>query len=683
MKIKKCSSKKHPVYSKSTSDLKEDNKKGQWNIYNILLQDEELFDALQNNALQGYILFYPSTPEEKWISPKLIQTLDLIHKPDEAPRWNKIVDNEDFEVLDSLLEVQNYKAGENKGILRLRHSRGYLLTMDYSSYYSKDEVGEDLIVLAFSRKNFRLGESYELDFERERTENDRINREIFEGSFKNAAIGMALLDPTGRWLEVNDRLCEIVGYNPEELKELTFQDITHPDDLEADLSLLNELVGGKRSFYQMEKRYFHKKGHTIYIILSVSLVRDSAGDPLYFISQITDVTSLKETEKALGKALGDLENILEASSQVSIIGFDQRGIITSFNKGAENLLEYSKEEVIGKLPYAILHLEQEIEERRHELENFNNQSYKPSDILKFLADYGLPHTKEWKFKARSGKLMPVQVTITPIKKNNQVTGYLSVATDIEDLKKAQKEIASILHITQEQNDRLKNFANIVSHNLRNHSANFKSLLNLYLEELPEQGENEMVQMLVLASAQLEDTVFDLEKIATSNKSTYEDLESLNLNSAVEKAISSVHPILSETGTTVINNTPEHLEVMALPAYLDSIILNLVTNAIKYRENSKKSFIKFSAFPDSDKVVVKIEDNGKGIDMEKFGHKIFGMYKTFHGNEDARGIGLFITKNQVETMGGRISLKSTVGEGTEFTIVLKQGNYIPLREGAKA
>ncbi|WP_324719607.1 PAS domain S-box protein [Salinimicrobium sp. HB62] len=670
MEIKSIN-KKTSVYPTLPFNYKNPEKKEQWNVFQILLQDKKLFDAVQNRALQGYVLFYPNNPEDKWLSPTLYQTLDLINKPNEVYQWSKIVDNEDMKVLDDLLKLQNYRNRECYGIIRLRHSRGYVITMDYSSYYTKDEAGEDLIVLAFRRKHFRPGETCELDFDRERTENDRINREIFEGSFKNAAIGMALLDPTGRWLEVNTRLCEIVGYQPEELRELTFQDITHPDDLEADLSLLKELVEGKRGHYQMEKRYFHKNGSIIHIILSVSLVRNSVGEPLYFISQITDVTSLKETQKALGKALDDLENILEASSRVSIIGFDRKGVISSFNKGAENLLEYSKEDVIGKLPYAILHLEQEIEERKQELENFTNKSCEPADILKFLADHGLPHTKEWKFRTNSGKLIPVQVTITPIKKNNQITGYLSVATDIKELKRAQKEIASILHITQEQNDRLKNFANIVSHNLRNHSANFKNLLNLYLDEVPEQGGNEMVQMLLLASGQLEETVFDLEKIVTSNKSTYEDLESLNLHSAVEKAVSSVHPVLSETGTSITNDTPKHLEVIALPAYLDSIILNLITNAIKYRENSRKSFIRFSAVQDAGKVVMKIEDNGKGIDLQKFGDKIFGMYKTFHGNEDARGIGLFITKNQVETMGGRISVSSEVGKGTVFEVILKQ------------
>ncbi|WZL89222.1 PAS domain S-box protein [Salinimicrobium sp. 3283s] len=650
-------------------------KKEKWNVYKILLQNEDLFDAVQNNALQGYILFHPSAPEEKWISPKLLQTLDLRDKPDEILKWNKIIAPEDLNIFSKLQDIQNYAKGEFKGVLRLRHFKGYILTMDFFSYLTKDEKGEDLVLVAFRRKNFSSEEISELQLIKERGENDRINRQVFEGSFKNAAIGMALLDPTGRWIEANERLCQIVGYSPEELQQLTFQDITHPDDLEADLSLLNELVEGKREFYQMEKRYFHKNGNLVYIILSVSLVRDSTGQPLYFISQMTDATALKETQKELGKALSDLENILEASSQVSIIGFDRNGIISSFNKGAENLLKFTREEVIGKLPYAALHLEQEIQERRNELLNFPDENPGLTDILKFLADHGLPHTREWNFKAKGGKEMPVQVTITPIEKDHQITGYLSVATDIKELKRAQKEISSILHITQEQNSRLKNFANIVSHNLRNHSANFKNLMNLYLEEIPQHGENEIVQMLLMASGQLEDTIYDLEKIVTSNKSTHEDLECLNLNNAVEKVIKSVHPLLADTETVIFNYIPKDLEVMALPAYLDSIILNLTTNAIKYRETGRKSYINFSALQDPEKVVIKVEDNGVGIDMNKFGDKIFGMYKTFHGNEDARGIGLFITKNQVETMGGRISVFSVPGEGTVFEITLKRGDKI--------
>jgi PAS domain S-box-containing protein len=102
-------------------------------------------------------------------------------------------------------------------------------------------------------------------------------------------MGMTLVGLGGRFLRANRALCELVGYDDDELQELTFQDITHPDDLDADLAHVQELIDGERETYQMEKRYFTKQGAVIWVLLSVSIVRDE-GRPLYFISQIQDIT---------------------------------------------------------------------------------------------------------------------------------------------------------------------------------------------------------------------------------------------------------------------------------------------------------------------------------------------------------------------------------------------------------
>ena len=127
----------------------------------------------------------------------------------------------------------------------------------------------------------------------------RESEERSRGAFKFAAIGMALVAPDGRWLRVNRALCEIVGYTAEELLATTFQAITHPDDLDADMEYVRQMLDGSRSHYDMEKRYFHKDGRIVWILLSVSLVRDNAGQPLYFVSQIQDFTARKRTESQL------------------------------------------------------------------------------------------------------------------------------------------------------------------------------------------------------------------------------------------------------------------------------------------------------------------------------------------------------------------------------------------------
>ncbi|MET0051248.1 MAG: PAS domain S-box protein [Candidatus Thiodiazotropha sp.] len=114
----------------------------------------------------------------------------------------------------------------------------------------------------------------------------------YEQIFRQAAVGIARVAPDGNWLEVNDRLCEIVGYPREELLKLSFQDITHPDDLQQDLKYVQQMLDHQLSSYYMEKRYLHKTGRTVWIRLSVSLILKESGAPDFFISIIEDITEL-------------------------------------------------------------------------------------------------------------------------------------------------------------------------------------------------------------------------------------------------------------------------------------------------------------------------------------------------------------------------------------------------------
>jgi diguanylate cyclase (GGDEF)-like protein/PAS domain S-box-containing protein len=130
----------------------------------------------------------------------------------------------------------------------------------------------------------------------------RASQQLFESAFRNAAIGMALVSPAGRWLQVNQALCDLLGYAEHELLATTFQALTHPDDLEADLEYVRQMLTRAIPTYHMEKRYFHRRGHVIWALLSVSLVWDSRDQPLYFLSQIQDITARKQTEAQLQHA---------------------------------------------------------------------------------------------------------------------------------------------------------------------------------------------------------------------------------------------------------------------------------------------------------------------------------------------------------------------------------------------
>ncbi len=158
--------------------------------------------------------------------------------------------------------------------------------------------------------------------ERQRAEEAlRDSEERFRGAFDYATIGMALVATDGRFLQVNQSLCKIVGYSEEELLATTFQAITHPDDLQADLAQVHRVLMGEIQTYQMEKRYFHKHGHIVWVLLSVSLVRNPHGRPLYFVSQIQDITERKRAEEQLQSTLDRLRTL---SRRLEVIREEER-----------------------------------------------------------------------------------------------------------------------------------------------------------------------------------------------------------------------------------------------------------------------------------------------------------------------------------------------------------------------
>ncbi len=148
--------------------------------------------------------------------------------------------------------------------------------------------------------------------ERKRSEEAlRESEERFQTAFRHAPIGMALVAPDGRWLKVNPAAGRLLGYSERELQAVTFQELTHPDDLQADVDLVSRVLAGELESYQMEKRYFHRSGAVVWALLSVSLVRDERGQPRHFISQIQDITERKRVEASLRSSLEEKVSLLK------------------------------------------------------------------------------------------------------------------------------------------------------------------------------------------------------------------------------------------------------------------------------------------------------------------------------------------------------------------------------------
>ncbi|MDX5319620.1 MAG: PAS domain-containing sensor histidine kinase [Bacteroidota bacterium] len=237
--------------------------------------------------------------------------------------------------------------------------------------------------------------------------------------------------------------------------------------------------------------------------------------------------------------------------------------------------------------------------------------------------------------------------------------------DIDQHKKSEVAWKKTLEGLSAKNERLNQFAHIVSHNLRSHAGNLELMLKMW-EEADATEKPLFMQQIVKISQSLTQTISNLGEIVMMEKEEgSKDL--IDIQWAIQKAEAALKAELERPDIAFKVAIEGWNQLMFQPAYLDSILLNLISNSIKYRKPDQPLEIKLLTTLEEGKKRLYIIDNGKGIDMQRYGNKLFGLYKTFHGNKDARGIGLFITKSQIESMGGRIWAESEPDQGTRFCI----------------
>lgn len=282
---------------------------------------------------------------------------------------------------------------------------------------------------------------------------------------------------------------------------------------------------------------------------------------------------------------------------------------------------------------------------------------------------GKTQTFERKINLPTGDVRYALANYYPDIINGDVKGFFVHVADVTPIKLLEEKLVRSNEIITEQNKRLVNFANIVSHNLRSYSNNLESILNLFIDAGSESEREEMLNYLKGISKGFSTTVNHLNEIVTSQNQSKLKSEQINLREYIERSIDALRIQIKSTNAVIRNKVNAGVKLLSNPAYMDSILLNFLTNAIKYRHPDRAPVIELDSYVEDNKTVLRIKDNGRGINLEKYGADLFGMYKTFHGNPDAQGVGLFITKCQVEAMDGKIKVDSRENIGTTFSIFL--------------
>jgi PAS domain S-box-containing protein len=269
-------------------------------------------------------------------------------------------------------------------------------------------------------------------FEKLKKQNRRLNNKLkkcrgrLDSAFKYAAIGMTFVSPEGKFLRVNPALCKMLGYSREELLSKTFQDITHPDDLDRDVEYVRQMLDGEIDTYQMDKRYFKKSGEIFWVHLSVSLVKKKSGKPRHFISQIVDIDKRKKTESALRKIEGDYKQLIN-TAQEGIWIIDDEAKTTFANDSMAEMLGYTEQEILGRRLFDFMD-EKAIEEAK---QLFQRRAK------------GINEVHDFRFKHKNGTDVWVIIATNALyDEQGNFTGSLGMLVDITQRKRLEQELSN-------------------------------------------------------------------------------------------------------------------------------------------------------------------------------------------------------------------------------------------------
>jgi PAS domain S-box-containing protein len=419
---------------------------------------------------------------------------------------------------------------------------------------------------------------------------------------------------------------------------------------------IREVLRGNRQVF--EREIVTPSGERRYSLATYSPDVER-GNVLGFVAHVVDITPTKELEISITKSERLFKSLLESSPDATII-VNGAGEIELINQQMTNLFGYAKSEIIGR-PVALL-----IPERMQTTHAQNIFKYFKSPKPRAMGE-GMPLLG----RKRNGEEFNIEVSLSPFQ-NENITQVIATIRDVSQrvesekkLGKAHEDLEILTRRLTSQNFQLANFAHITSHNLRSPVNNLDALLHLYKSADTEEDRQLFFNKFEVVVIHLSSTLGSLSE-ALRIQESIGALEEISFEEILAKTREIVSAEIFHSGAIIESNFDE-VSIQYNRAYMESIFLNLLTNAIRYAATGRAPRITFETRRVNQKVILTISDNGQGIDLQQNGHKLFGLHQTFHNHPDAKGVGLYLTKTQIESMGGRIEVESEVGRGTVFRI----------------
>lgn len=449
------------------------------------------------------------------------------------------------------------------------------------------------------------------------------------------------------------------GYKDSEIedsKDAWRSIIFEEDSAAVDQALQSHIQSSEEGAISLASRYRHKDGRTIHVISRGRAIdRDASGKATRLMLCHIDVTQLMVTEQALA-ARNTLLEMMASGINAGIWDWDM---------------------TTGEIWYS---------PKLYELLGHKENAFKPSAEY-FEEEVLHPKHKDSMHAALKRHIQtnePYRIDLLLMKQNGEYCWFdSSGVAKFDEAGKPLRMVGSIIDIHQRklleakdkksietlsrQNERLLSFAHITSHNLRSNSGNMVALLRMYQAETDEEIRRELITHSQSCAEKLHDAVEKLTEVVEIQSSANQAKQIVNFNDVFQEVFAEIREIYPNEDFSLHLNFDNLPSIEYVHEYLRSIFLNLLSNSIRYQASERKLAVTVKSYRENDRECLLFEDNGIGIDLEKNGEKLFGLYKVFGGREDAKGTGLFLIKNQIESLNGKISAESQLGSGTTFKI----------------
>jgi PAS domain S-box-containing protein len=432
----------------------------------------------------------------------------------------------------------------------------------------------------------------------------------------------------------------------------------HPKDIKRVKLSVDDVLVSNQNNWESEYRFKKADGTYAYVNDKAIIIRNEQGKAIRMIGAIQDVTQRKIEEQQLRL----LESVVTNTTDMIVITeaepMNMPGPrIVYVNEAFTKATGYTKEEVIGKTPRI--------------LQGPGSDRAALKALGEKMAKWETCDIEVLNYK-KNGEPFWNHFVLVPIANaKGWFTHWISVERDVTERKKEEEEKELLINELTRSNSELKQFSYMTSHNMRAPLTNLLAIFNILdTSTIKDAFTLELIDALKISTHQLNDTLNDIIKVLIIKENTNLPLEEILFEAKLNKVKKSINYLLEEKSVTIDCDFAAAPTVMFNKPYLESILLNLLTNAIKYGHPERLPVIKLRSCVKERHVQLTVTDNGLGFNMQKVGNRVFGLHQRFHNHKDSKGIGLYLVHAQVTALGGKITVDSTENVGTTFTITFK-------------